>query len=144
MFPSHDRDVNMDTRVIYVNSKSRSFGDIYNATFNFPNYIFSVDEYSHIELQLQSFVCKYSFYNIDTGRNADMEVSINTGASFTAKQLPVGNYNTKELAANIQAMLRTVTADTIKIEWDKNLIYYKWFNTSTTIVILIWIPGLFM
>jgi len=121
----HDKYTNTDTRVIYINSKARFVGDIYNCSYEFPTYVLSVDEHSHIEIQLQSFVCKYSFYNIDTDRNADLEISVNGGVSYTAKQLPVGNYSTKELAANIQVELRAVSGDNIKVEWQKELMKLK-------------------
>ena len=121
----HDRYTNTDTRVVYVNSTSRTSGEVYDAIYNFPNYIFAVDTHSHIEIQLQSFVCKYSFYNIQVGRNADLEISINGGVSYTSKTLPIGNYNTKEIAENIQTELRAVTSDNIKVEWIATLMKLK-------------------
>jgi hypothetical protein len=121
----HDRYINTDTRVIYITSSSRTAGEIYNATFNLPNYVFNVDSHSHIEIQLQSFVAKYSFYNIDVGRNADMSISANGGVSYTASQLPIGNYNTKEIAENIQTLLRAVTGDLITVVWTSTLMKLK-------------------
>jgi hypothetical protein len=114
----------VDERVIYLNSKARvdaSNTNIYDCSYDLPQYIFAVNWDEHIEIQLQSFVCKYSFYNVDTDRNADFEISINAGVSYTTKQFPVGNYSTKEIASQFQTLLRSVTADTITVGWDKNL-----------------------
>ena len=130
----HDKYTNTDTRVVYLNSKSRQsgVGEIYNATYHLPDYLMAVSQDTHIEIQLQSFVCKYSFYNIDTGRNADMELSTN-GVAWTAKQLPVGNYSTKEIASNIQTIFRSITGDNIEVEWNKNLNKLKVIQDSFNI-----------
>ena len=114
----------VDERVMYLNSKARtnkSNSDIWNCRYDLPQYIFNVEFDEHVEIQLQSFVARYSWYNIDSGRNSEYEISINAGVSYTTLHLPVGNYNVKELATQFQTDLRSITTDTITLEWTKNL-----------------------
>lgn len=115
-----------DERIIYLTSASRDPKDeIYDADYVVEPYIFNIDENEKIELQLQTFTCKYSFYNIQDDKNSEVYVSINNGSSFYPLQkLPEGNYNTKELAKNIETLLRGITGDTIGVTWDKNKMKY--------------------
>ena len=114
----------VDERVMYLNSKARtnkSNSDIWNCRYDLPQYIFNVEFDEHVEIQLQSFVARYSWYNIDSGRNSEYEISINAGVSYATLHLPVGNYNVKELATQFQTDLRSITTDTITLVWTKNL-----------------------
>lgn len=118
----------VDTRLIYLTSAARAdlTNPIYDAKYIVEPYIFSVKEDEYIELQMSTFVCKYSFYNIDTDRNASVDISINGGGSFSTQTLPTGNYSTKEIAANIQTLIRTVTSDNMTVTWNKNKNKYKY------------------
>ena len=124
-----------DERIIYLTSASRDSKDeIYDADYVVEPYIFNIDENEKIELQLQTFTCKYSFYNIQDDKNSEVYVSINNGSSFSPLQkLPEGNYNTKELAKNIETLLRGVTGDTIGVSWDKNKMKYT-FTQNTVLL----------
>ena len=103
----------VDERILYLDSKSRlnpNTSDIFNSTYQLPPFSLSVNSDEYLEVGLQSFVTKYTFYNIDTGRNADIDVST-TGAagSYTSITLEVGNYSAKDMIADMQTKLRTVT-----------------------------------
>ena len=125
----------IDTRIVYITSASRTdlSSPIYDAKFIIDPYIFQVNDDEYIEIQLSSFVCKYSFYNIDTDRNSAVEISINNGSSFTSHSLPTGNYSTKELAENIQTLIRAATSDSMTVTWNKNKNKYKY--TQDTVLL---------
>jgi len=102
----------VDERVLYLDSKSRlnaAGSDIFNSSYALPPFALSVNADEFLEVGLQSFVTKYTFYNLDTGRNADIDVST-TGAAgaYTSIQLEVGNYSAKNMIADMQGKLRTV------------------------------------
>jgi len=119
----------IDTRILYLNSASRVdlTEPIYDCNYIVEPFIFDVQNDEYLEIQFTSFICKYSFYNIDTDRNSEVFVSINNGSSFSSKlSLPRGNFNVKELATNIQTLLRGETGDTIEVSWNKPQNKYKY------------------
>lgn len=122
----------VDTRIIYLTSASRVNQDspIYDADYVVEPFVFSVAEDEYIELQLSTFVCKYSFYNIDTDRNSRVDLSVDSGVSFATYNLPTGNYSTKEIASNIQTILRSATGDNITVVWNKNKNKYQYTADS--------------
>lgn len=123
-----------DERIVYLTSASRDPTDeIYDAEYTIEPYIFDINEDEKIEIQLQTFTCKYTFYNIQNDKNSEVDISINNGGSFTSKSLPEGNYNTKELALNIRTILREVTGDNILVAWDRNKMKYT-FTQDTVLL----------
>ena len=123
-----------DERIVYLTSASRNSSDqIFDAEYTVEPYIFDINENEKIEIQLQTFTCKYSFYNIQNDKNSEVEISINNGASFVSKTLPEGNYNTKELALNIRTILREATSDNINVAWDKNKMKYTFTQDSVAL-----------
>jgi len=126
----------IDTRILYLNSASRVDLNepIHDCTYIIEPFIFDVQNDEYLEIQFTSFICKYSFYNIDTERNSEVFISINNGSSFSSKlSLPIGNYNVKELATNIETLLRGQTSDTIAVTWNKAQNKYKYTQDSVNL-----------
>ena len=127
----------VDERILYLDSKSRlnpNTSDIFNSTYQLPPFSLSVNSDEYLEVGLQSFVTKYTFYNIDTGRNADIDVST-TGAagSYTSITLEVGNYSAKDMIADMQTKLRTVTGlSTLSLAYKKGLFKILFTNLPGT------------
>lgn len=127
----------VDERILYLDSKSRqnpTTSDIFNSTYLLPPFSLSVNSDEFLEVGLQSFVTKYTFYNIDTGRNADIDVST-TGAAgaYTSIQLEIGNYSAKEMIADMQAKLRTVTGlTTLTLAYKRGLFKILFTNLPVT------------
>ena len=127
----------VDERVLYLDSKSRinpTGSDIYNSTYVLPPFSLSVNSDEFLEVGMQSFVTKYTFYCIDTGRNADIDVST-TGAAgaYTSIQLEIGNYSAKEMIADMQAKLRTVTGlTTLTLAYKRGLFKILFTNLPVT------------
>ena len=127
----------VDERILYLDSKSRlnpNTSDSFNSTYQLPPFSLSVNSDEYLEVGLQSFVTKYTFYNIDTGRNADIDVST-TGAagSYTSITLEVGNYSAKDMIADMQTKLRTVTGlSTLSLAYKKGLFKILFTNLPGT------------
>jgi len=121
----------IDTRILYLNSNSRTDinDNIWDCRYIIEPYIFDVNDDEYLEIQLSSFVSKFSWYNVDTDRNSEVFISIDNGATFSNKlTLPTGNYNVKEQAENIQALLRTITSDNIAVTWNKGKNKFKYLG----------------
>jgi hypothetical protein len=126
----------VDERVLYLDSKARvdSNEDIYNSSYILPQFALSVNADEYLEIGLQSFVTKYTFYNIDTGRNAQFDVSTDGGSTFPdSLTLTIGNVSAKELVADMQTQLRTVTAlSTLTLTYTKRLFKILFTNLPAT------------
>lgn len=126
----------IDERVLYLDSKARAdqSQQIFNSSYILPPFALSVNADEYLEIGLQSFVTKYTFYNIDTGRNAQFSVSTNGGTSFPdSLTLTIGNVSAKELISDMQTQLRTVSAlSGISLTFIKRLFKIQFTNVPGT------------
>lgn len=126
----------VDERVLYLDSKARAnqSEDIFNSSYLLPQFALSVNADEYLEIGLQSFVTKYTFYNIDTGRNAQFDVSTDGGSSFPdSLTLTIGNVSAKELVADMQTQLRTVSGlSGITLTYTKRLFKIQFTNIPGT------------
>jgi len=126
----------IDERVLYLDSKARAdqSQQIFNSSYILPPFALSVNSDEYLEIGLQSFVTKYTFYNIDTGRNAQFSVSTNGGSSFPdSLTLTIGNVSAKEMISDMQTQLRTVSAlSGITLTFIKRLFKIQFTNVPGT------------
>lgn len=126
----------IDERVLYLDSKARAdqSQQIFNSSYILPPFALSVNADEYLEIGLQSFVTKYTFYNIDTGRNAQFSVSTNGGSSFPdSLTLTIGNVSAKEMISDMQTQLRTVSAlSGITLTFIKRLFKIQFTNVPGT------------
>lgn len=118
---------------IFYNSKARAgTGEIYAHTGVFPVDLFTLDNGLIGELELIQFSVKQSYYNIDSLRNSTFTYSEDSGVSSTTVTITNGNYNVKELAAQIQTALNAVaTALTWSVGYNLNTLLYSFSYTGT-------------
>lgn len=93
----------IESKKIFYNSLYRQSGEIYDHSFILSPDILTFKDDCYAELELLSFVCKQSYYNISTSRNN--KFYYNQGNGNVLVQLTPGNYNVKELATEIENQL---------------------------------------
>ena len=90
-------------KLLFLNSKARNSGSIYDLDVHFDTSMFRVEKGDLLKMKLMSFNCKHNFYNLEAARN--IYFTITEDGTPTTVALSEGNYDVDEIGTMIQTLL---------------------------------------
>ena len=116
--------------LLFVNSKARHSGTIYDFDIHFDTSLFKVELGEYLRMSMVSFNCKHAFYNLEDDRNTSFTIT-EDGVEVTIT-LDEGNYDVDEIADMIASKLNTgVTNYTFVVTHNENTGKYTITPTLT-------------